>query len=249
VYGSIWMASKSAIALPAALWVSQTLDWELAKVPKSERQSMLRLMQVFSEHSDRPELPDDAVLRRAFKTVSASHIQALHENAELKRRIADLQGSIAEERRQMEALAVQNRGDLATTRTRADQNAKLVEEWKKRCAGWKRTAMNAEHKYKRLAALAQSKLSINPAAVKDATASQPDAADLDMDTADATLAKLTDVPKAVVKPSAGPRTKMRPFRLGDDINPPKSFGEREQGRRHGVKMGAPPSGSGGASRR
>ena len=59
--------AKAGIALPSALWVSQAIDWEMEKVPKAERQSMLRLMQVFSEHSASPELPDEAVLRRAFK--------------------------------------------------------------------------------------------------------------------------------------------------------------------------------------
>ena len=224
----------SGVGLPSALWVSQALDWELEKVPKAERQSILRLMQVFSEHSATPELPDDEVLRRAFKSVASAHIQQLHENAELRRRIEDLEATVEAERSTSRALQTTARGEVTTTKIARDANAALVEEWKKRCAGWKKNCMEAERKYKCLAALAGSKLELHDKEIQDAVSGRAALPDIDMEGANSTLAKLSDVKKqpVVVKP----RAKMKPFRLGDDLNPPKSFGEREGGRRNGPKM-------------
>ena len=108
--------AKAGIALPSALWVSQAIDWEMEKVPKAERQSMLRLMQVFSEHSASPELPDEAVLRRAFKSLAASQIQSMQENAQLRQYIEDLEATVAAERHQSEGQALQARGELTTAK-------------------------------------------------------------------------------------------------------------------------------------
>ena len=109
-----------------------------------------------------------------------------------------------------------------------------MEEWKKRCTGWKRNCLEAERKYKLLAALAEKKLE----GMKDATKqiagySKTKLPEIEVDEADAVFAKLSNAKKpAPVKL----HVKKKAFRLGDDLNPPKSFGERDQGRRYGVKL-------------
>ena len=222
--------SKAAAALPSALWVSQALDWELTKVPKAERQSMLRLMQVFSEHSDRPELPDEAVLRRSFKSLAASHIQTMQENAHLRHYIEDLEATVAAERNKADGDKLQSRGELTTAKVAAANSAKLVDEWKKRCMGWKRNCMEMEKKYKRIAALAQRKLKI-----MDDGKPRPDLDLPETSEADAVMDRISDVPKAKPKTKARPAEK-RVFRLGDDIDPPKSFGQKPDGSRYGAKF-------------
>jgi hypothetical protein len=211
--------SKAAAALPSALWVSQVLDWELGKVPKAERQSMLRLMQVFSEHSDRPELPDDAVLRRAFKSLAASHIQTMQENAQLRQYVEDLEATLGTERNKAEGDALQLRGQLTTAKVNAANSSKAADEWKKRCLGWKRNCMEMEKKYKRIAALAQRKLKI-----VDDNRPRPDLDLPEMEDADKTMDRLSDAPKFAPKPKPTKTSETRKFRLGDDIEPPKGFG-------------------------
>ena len=223
--------SKTAAALPSALWVSQVLDWELDKVPKAERQSMLRLMQVFSEHSDRPELPDEAVLRRAFKSLAASHIQTMQENAQLRQYVEDLEATLATERNKAEGDVLQSKGKLTTAKVSAANSAKLADEWKKRCMGWKRNCMEMEKKYKRIAALAQRKLKI-----MDDGRPRPDLDLPETEDADATMDRLSDVAKTRPKPKPTKTSELRKFRLGDDIDPPKGFGVKPDGSRYGTKF-------------
>jgi len=224
--------AKAGIALPSALWVSQAIDWEMEKVPKAERQSMLRLMQVFSEHSASPELPDEAVLRRAFKSLAASQIQSMQENAQLRQYIEDLEATVAAERHQSEGQALQARGELTTAKLKAAEATKDAQDWKKRCNGWKRNCQMVEKKYQRLAALAQRKLKL-----LDDGKPRPELDLPETEEADAVMAQLSDVPKPKPKKkSEDAFAASRKFKLGDDLEPPKGFGVRADGTRYGPKF-------------
>jgi adenylate kinase family enzyme len=215
------MAAKD-LALPAALWISQVVDFELKNVAKAERKSLLRLIGVFSENSTgQPEVSDEAVLRRSFSAISSAYIEKCQEVTELGDYVKELETKAEAAREAAEGDRLMRAREMKSLKIRATELNEICEEWKKRCMGWKRNCMDAERKYKVTAGLCKRKLGIVP------TARQLEAgSDLTIEEADAVKQKLSPaLPVRRPKSTLHEPKKQRAFRLGDDINAAKRFGE------------------------
>ena len=122
------MPSPDELALPAALWVSQTLDYELRRVPKSERRSLLRLIALFSESSVEPEASDNDVLRRSFKAISAAYVEQTAAMTQLQEHVGEVEGALAFEREQAEAERLTRARELKTLRLRGQVRALVMQQ-------------------------------------------------------------------------------------------------------------------------